>query len=421
MSDPKFTSKPKSNLKVLNTGSDAAKERQVKQMKPTAVLIRAGSVEPVPIEWLWPGKIAVGKVTLIAGDPGLGKSLVTTDMAARVSTGKDWPVDNLPAPLGDVIMLSAEDDLADTIRPRLDAAGADVDRVHVLEAISEYDKTGELVRRSFNLKSDLIALEIALSKLNNCKLVIIDPISAYLGSTDSHNNAEIRSLLAPLADFAAKNRVAIVAVTHLNKGKGSALHRAMGSVAFVAAARAAYVVIKDPDDETRRLVLPTKNNLGKDVDGLAYRISEASNNSPKLDWETDPVVISADDILSNEDDSGKGRSVLEDACDWLRKLLSDGAIPSKEVYATALEAGYSKRTIERAKAQLNVESVKQSSSGKWVWELPKPIHRQDLPQDTGDVGDHTDKQRHTTVVDEEERQDRQPKNAGEDNVASTKF
>ena len=282
-------------------------------------------------------------------------------------------------------MLSAEDDPADTIRPRLDAAGADAGRVHFLEAVSVSDQNNGLAQRSFSLERDITVLEEALSELSDCRLVTIDPISAYLDGANSHNNADVRALLAPLADFAARNGVAVVVVTHLNKGQGSALHRTMGSVAFVAAARAAFVVIKDPDDETRRLVLPIKNNLGNDVDGLAYRISEAPNNSPKLDWETEPVSESADDFLSRA--NSEERSVLQDACNWLGELLEAKAIPAKEVYASAIEAGYFKRTIERAKAQLKVVSVKQASSGKWVWKLPEAKPRQSPTQNIGDVDD----------------------------------
>jgi putative DNA primase/helicase len=176
-------------------------------------------VQPEPITWLWPGRIAQGKVTLIAGDPGLGKSMLTVALAAHVSRGTPWPVDRSTCPLGDTIMVSAEDDPGDTIRPRLDAAGADVARVHVLTMVSEPDRDGNPRERSFNLAKDMPGLDDLLRQKSDCKLITIDPVSAYLGGTDSHNNADVRALLTPLAAVASRHRVAIVAVTHLNKAQ----------------------------------------------------------------------------------------------------------------------------------------------------------------------------------------------------------
>src|SRR5690606_15615930 len=129
----------------------------------------------------------------------------------------------------------------------------------------------------------------------DCRLVIIDPVSAFLGSTDSHNNSEVRGVLAPLAEMAARHGVAIVAVTHLNKGGGSALNRVIGSIAFTAAARAAYVVTRDEDDPARRLMLPAKNNLGCDENGFAYRLE--GEPTPHIEWEPTLVAMSADEAV----------------------------------------------------------------------------------------------------------------------------
>ncbi|HTH17370.1 MAG TPA: AAA family ATPase, partial [Magnetospirillum sp.] len=212
----------------------------------TPILISMADVQSRPIEWLWPGRIARGKVTLIAGDPGLGKSFLTLDLAARVSRGSPWPdVPDASAPLGGVVLLSAEDDAEDTIRPRLDAAGADVHCIKLLHAVRHNYRENQK-EALFSLATDLPALEAAILAVPDCRLVVIDPITAYLGDTDSHKNAEIRGLIAPLAALAAKHGVAIVCVTHLNKsGSGPAIYRSIGSIAFVAAARAAWAVIKD--------------------------------------------------------------------------------------------------------------------------------------------------------------------------------
>jgi len=252
------------------------------------VLVWMANVKPEPVRWLWPSRIALGKLTLLVGDPKVGKSFITLDLAARVSRGDGWP--DCPACTsapGGVVLLSAEDDLGDTIRPRLDAAGADVSRIKALVAAKRFDfKAGGERQCFFDLSEDLAAMEQAILDVPDCRLVVIDPITAYLGAADSHKNAEIRGLLAPLSEIASRRRVAIVAVTHLRKGEGRAMYRAIGSIAFTAAARAVFSVSKDKDDPTgqRRLVLPVGNNLGNDTTGLAYRLdpTESAKTSAKI-------------------------------------------------------------------------------------------------------------------------------------------
>jgi AAA domain len=224
-----------------------------------AILHRlASDIKPQPIRWLWPGRIARGKVTVIAGHPGLGKSQVTASMAAIVSTGGQWPVDRSSCERGHVVIMSAEDDPGDTIRPRLEAAGADLTRVHIIDAVADgYRADGTQCQRGFRLDADTARLGTMLAQIGDVRLVVIDPITAYLGETDSHKNAEIRALLMPLADLAAKHGAAVLCISHLTKaGNTDVLMRVMGSLAFVAAARAAYVVARDQDDPARRLFLP---------------------------------------------------------------------------------------------------------------------------------------------------------------------
>lgn len=197
-------------------------------------------IEIKPYDWLWPDHIACGKVTVIASNPGLGKSQIAAYLAATVSKGGYWP-DKTSAPLGDVVLVSAEDDAADTIKPRLLAAGANLHRCHVFDSVRDLAQT-----RSLDLREDVQRLEKALTRLKSPKLLVIDPISAYQGRTDSHNNSEIRSLIAPLAKMAERRSIALVLVTHLNKSQHSEImSRVMGSIGLVAAARAGFVVTKD--------------------------------------------------------------------------------------------------------------------------------------------------------------------------------
>lgn len=339
------------------------------------VIVRLSEVRPEPVSWLWPGRIALGKLTLIAGDPGLGKSFLTLDMAARVSRGRAWPddpgVEILP---GGVVLLSAEDGVADTIRPRLDSAGADISRIVALEAIQSVGGNGLESARMFDLSRDLPALELAIRSVGGCRLVVIDPVTAYLGGVDSHKNADIRGLLAPLSAIAERHRVAIVAVTHLNKsGGGPAIYRTMGSLAFAAAARAAWAVTKDKDDPRRRLLLPIKNNLAPDTGGLAYRIeARGINGCPVVVWEPDAVQLSADDALAVHHEDAGERTERDDAAEWLAAQLAHGSRPARDMERDAKDAGYSLATIRRAKAAIGVKSIKSAFGGHWEWGLPDP-------------------------------------------------
>ena len=347
--------------------------------KVVDVLYRPMSqVRAQAIRWLWPGRIAKGKVSMIVGNPGLGKSQVCASLASVVSNGGRWPVDRTEAEVGNVIILSAEDDAEDTIRPRLEAAGADLDRIFLLQAIEAEDEKGKSFERSFNLVNDIPRLAALIHKIGGCELVIIDPITAYLGAADSHKNAEVRSLLAPLQLQAAKLGMAVLAVSHLTKSQGTdALQRVQGSVAFAAAARAVWGVTKDKDDPARRLFLPLKNNLGIDNSGLAYRVesfvlpeSDPPIGTSRVMWEPDKVTVSADEAFSNVAKNFDEHNALEDAKDFLRGLLATGPVPSKQVRSDAEASGHSWATICRAQRDLKIESEKSGFKEPWMWRLP---------------------------------------------------
>lgn len=334
--------------------------------RPGAVLRRISDIPTQKLCWLWPGRIPLGKLTLFAGDPGLGKSFVTLDIAARVTRGFDWP-DGASCEAGSVIILSAEDDAADTIRPRLEAAHADLRNVHVLQAVRRPKPGGDTSLEHFNLEIDLLALLDAAALLDNVRLIVLDPISAYLGSTDSHVNARVRGLLAPLAAFAHSLGVAVVAVDHLSKSNRPAIYRPDGSIAFTAAARAVWLFAKNPDDAARRFMLPGKMNLAPDQTGLSYALREEQPGVVAVAW-GGAVNLSADAVLQPE--AVEERSERIEAMEWLRTRLADGPVSAAQIRDEAKSAGLAWRTLRRGKEALGITAIKGSFDGAWRWQWP---------------------------------------------------
>jgi putative DNA primase/helicase len=205
-------------MSTFGREADGLAKARRKRDEPSRLVVRcAADIEPEKVDWLWEQRLPLGKCVLVAGEGGLGKSMVLAWIAAAVSRGKAWPCGEGQSPLGSVIILSAEDDAADTIVPRLIAADADCSKVHILEAVCQEDDKGH---RSFNLQLDLFELEKQIAELGDTLLVIIDPITSYLGKVDSHKNAELRSVLEPLSKMAARLHITVIANTHLSKATG---------------------------------------------------------------------------------------------------------------------------------------------------------------------------------------------------------
>ena len=208
--------------------------------------------------------------------------------------------------------------------------------------------------------------------MSNCNTVIIDPISAYLDSTDSNNNSDIRGLLAPLSELASKHKVAIILVSHLNKNSGgNASYRVMGSLAFTAAVRTAYIVTKDKDNPERRLFMPLKNNIAKDKTGFAYSIIEGENGMPIIEWESKNVEITLDEALGPIQTNDE-RTATDEAVDFLCILLKDGPLKVNDIQKEAKQAGITTKPLRVAYGKLNIKSKKVGfSPGFWIWELPE--------------------------------------------------
>jgi hypothetical protein len=337
-----------------------------------ARLVRLDDVLPERVCWLWAGRIPRGKLTILDGDPGLGKSTIMIDLAARVSRGLPMPreAESLVEP-GGVVLLSAEDGLGDTIRPRLDAAGADSSRVVALTAIATEDGTERLPR----LPLDVGRLEAAIKEYG-AKLVVVDVLMAYLSAdVNAHRDQDVRSALAQLAAAAERTGAAIVVLRHLNKSPGGpAVYRGGGSIGIVGAAPSALVVGRDPDDESRLVLAVTKANLAALAPSLAYRIVDR-NGTGAIEWEgvTTHTAAQLLAVPTNTDE----RSALDEAKAVLRDILGDGAVRAKEVERQAREAGVSEKTLRRAKEALGVKSIRPDGfTGPWAWTLPATVHAQ---------------------------------------------
>lgn len=352
------------------------------------VLLCAADVQAQEVSWLWAGRLPLGRLSLLVGRPGEGKSFATLDWAARVSTGRDWP-DGSSCEVGSVLLVSAEDDPGDTIRPRLDAHDADPSQIHMLKGIYAHDKNGKLIEGAFTL-ANIEALRQAIATIGNVRLIVIDPIGSYMGGkVDAHRDNEVRGVLAPLAALAQESNAAVVLVAHQRKGKAvNPDDMTLGSTGFVGLARSVLHLMRDPDDEDRRLLLPGKMNLAVPAPGLAFTIE---GEPARVQWASDTVSITAAEVLAK---SSGGSSAGDKARDWLRDVLSDGPLASNEIKKMAEQDGLAWRTIERAKKQIGVRAMREGfgKGGRSLWAMPS-IGRQDESKTAksaieGDVADY---------------------------------
>jgi hypothetical protein len=327
------------------------------------VVVVLGQVEPERVTWLWPGRIPAGKLSLLVGDPEAGKSTIALDIAARVTTQRPFP-DGSPCPLGDVLYLTLEDGLADTVRPRLDAASANAHRVHSITGmVSEEHGESGLV-----LPVDLPAIE-GVCRERGIILVVLDPIKGYLTTGNEWRDGDVRRALGPLAAFAERTGIAVLAIVHLTKASGTpAQYRVSGSIAFTAAARSVLLAAPDPgSDNGRRVLAPLKCSLCRHPSTLAYTLAapDGSADGPAaVVWAGESPVTArqALAVADNEED----RSALDQAVEWLAEVLADGPRPARDVVRDAKAEGIAPRTLERARARLGVRSSPTSFGGPRV-------------------------------------------------------
>ena len=348
---------------TASTGAAAGEDFAAKYMKCHAEEIP----KPENIAWLWQPRITLGSVTVIGGNPGVGKSTIALDLAARITTGAGFP-DRMPSPKGRVLLLVGEDHHRKIVSRRLDAAGADR---HMVEYV-EY-------RHLHDLDKQMGDLESCLKAKAGFKMVIIDPVSLYIGDKiEFHHQNEVAQFYGRLGDLAERFNVAILVVAHLNKNSGqeTAIYRISGSSGHVSVARAVFIVTKkrNPDnpDDWRCYFIQAKNSYGPD--DIAFRWWHSGDDEfPCIEWDPNPILVSADDLLSG----GKEPTAQDDAERWLSDILADGPVESNRIKRMALRDGYSWGTIRRAQKNLGIKPYKKGYQGEWTWEISKDAQTDD--------------------------------------------
>jgi RecA-family ATPase len=340
---------------------------------PPNVLRAAADVEMLPVEWLWRWRIPRAMLSMFDGDPGLCKSTIMIDLAARLSRGEPLPGDeelDLPKVPKGSILVSFEDTAAHVIKPRLVAAGADCSRVMLWD----------MDVQPFNVVESLALLAEKIREVG-AAWVVIDPLMASFPSNlNAHRDQDVRAVLAPLSKLAETTGCAITFVRHLNKSGGaSAIYRGGGSIGIIGAARAGMVLGLDPSDATKgksgsRILAMTKCNVGKAANALKLRVVSAPSPAPRIEvariqWEGD-VECSADELVAEATDQERGNTT--DTEEWLRSLLEGGPQDAAEVKVQARNAGFSWRTVERAKERIGVRAKRRGfgAAGVWQWKLP---------------------------------------------------
>lgn len=338
----------------------------------------ASSVTTKDVVWLSPGRLAAGKITVLDGDPGVGKSTITIDLVARITTGRPligapgWGTDKIVTKPRGAVMLSAEDDDADTIAPRLMAAGADLHRVAFLKmrdtAGNEYLPT---------IGRNLGEIEWLIGS-TDAAILVVDPLMAYLDAdVKSNSDQDIRRLLSPLASMASRTGCAIIVLRHLNKALGMAsLYRGGGSIGIIGAARIGLLAAKDPDDESgqTRVLAVQKCNIGPEMPSIEYRVvGVGDKDMSRIEWRG--VTTKAAVNLLGQPQDAEERSEATAAEVWLADLLESGSVSAVEVYRQGTKEGFSQRTIRRAGAKMHVKNIKQGfgKDGAWHWQLPSPL------------------------------------------------
>jgi hypothetical protein len=365
------------NGKHTSAPSDAM-SRAAPQFDERPVIVRLGDVKSERVSWLTPGFLPLGKFVIIEGDPGQGKSTLSLEIAARITTGESVLGGARHDPRN-VVLVTYEDGLADTVRPRIDALGGDADRVIVFRGIA---KDEEGTERPPTFPDDIRHLRDLVEEYD-AALVIVDPLGAALSvSTDSHNDASTRRVVSQLARLAEDTGACVLGVRHLTKAAASnAVRAGGGSIAFIGQARVALLVSEHPDDgakpqhERRRVLATVKNNLAPHPASRMFELLQPEGHEhARLRW-LGETSLSADDLnAAHAAAAPEERDAATERADWLREVLSAGPVEGKELYTLAREAHYPERTLRHTARAIGVRIRREGigRSHRTLWELATP-------------------------------------------------
>lgn len=363
---------------------DRRYDETASKLDPDVLELKRGQdLKPVPIDWLWPGWLARGKVHVMAGPPGAGKTTLGIAMAATLTCGGRWPSGETCPPCN-VVVWSGEDDPTDTLVPRLIACGADMSRVYFVDRVLSRDG-----KRAFDPAQDMDLLLDRIIAVGDVGMVMVDPlVSAVTG--DSHKNTEVRRSLQPLVDLAMTSRAAVLGITHFGKASSGKdpVERVVGSIAFSALARIVMAATKvGAEQGGHRILVRAKSNIGMDNGGFKYELRQGylpDYPGVEASWAEwgEPLKGEARDLLDAAEVSTdpEERSARDEAKDFLRALLSDGPVPAKQIQKDADDAGHNWKTVQRAKKDLGIIAEKiggyfAKGAQRWVWKLSDPLKK----------------------------------------------
>lgn len=343
-----------------------------------AVVTQLSSVHAQPVSWLAPGFLPRGKLVLLEGDPAQGKSTLALDLAAGITRGKGILGGPAAAP-GNVVLVTFEDAIADTVRPRFDTLGGDPNRLYVFGGV-ELGMTDE---RQPQFPDDFVLL-LRIVEEHHAVLVIVDPIgAAFSDSTDSHKDAAVRRVTAGLARIAEATGACILGIRHLVKGGATnAVRAGGGSIGLIAAARVGLRISEHPDDgdkppdERRRVLATVKNNLAPYSRSLVFALVGTGDHLPaRIEW-LGETPITADDLhAANSAHALEDRDSKAERAEWLRGVLKDGPVKSRAIFEAGYQEGYNERSLRRSAKSLQV-SRRRGGTGRdhhTIWSLPDPI------------------------------------------------
>jgi len=353
--------KKKALLDVLQTAEELIKP--VEETEEYAHIISLNKIKPKSIDWLWPNRFPSGKISVLVGDPGSGKSYLSLYIASLITTGRPWPDFGL-AKKGTVILLTAEDGLADTVRTRADEMKADVSKIKILEGIKFSTETDDT--KLFKIPTHVQLLKKIIRQFGDVALVVFDPVTTYFEKTDLYKIDSVMGSLAPLSQLAEQEGFAVLLILHFNKDEArKAIYRTMGSMAFMTGPRYVWALSRDDNNLDRRLLTPLKTNLSINPSSLAFYIEENKG----IVFEPEPVDITAEQALRKKEEKEEP-GAMEQALEFLTQLFKDeNHVPATEVYKHAEENDIKLSTLKEAKKKIGIKSKKMglAENRQWEW------------------------------------------------------